>query len=163
LARLALLLLAFLRARMVRLRRLSCRSVCSCLAWLLQRAASIRRPSRRVGSWSKVWGLLVPNPSTRTSRLVNSGAVDRLAFFRIQKACGGEGCGATENRLHIYKRPCCTPAGADPDTNRSVGLHSIAVLGRRGRHAGLVEFTGCRSDLSMHLREHVFGGRLLVD
>ena len=65
-----------------------------------------------------------------------------------------------KNRLHIYKRPCCTPAGADPDTNRSAGLHSIAVLGRRGPHAGLVEFTGCRSDLSMHLRKHVYRGRL---
>jgi hypothetical protein len=64
---------------------------------------------------------------------------------------------------HPYRDPCCTPAGADPDTNRSAGLHSIAVVGHLSRHAGLVEFTGCRSDLSMHLREHVFGGRLLVD
>ncbi len=30
-----------------------------------------------------------------------------------------------------------------------------------GRHKGLVEFTGCRSDLSMHLREHVFHGEKL--
>ena len=50
--------------------------------------------------------------------------------------------------------------GADPDTNRSAGLHSIRGFGRDCRHAGLVEFTGCRSDLSMHLREHVFGGRV---
>jgi len=45
---------------------------------------------------------------------------------------------------------------ADPDTNRSAGLHSIAVVGYSVRHAGLVEFAGCRSDLSMHLRKHVF-------
>ena len=38
---------------------------------------------------------------------------------------------------HPYRDPCCTLSGADPDTNRSAGLHSIAVLGRRGRHAGL--------------------------
>ena len=49
--------------------------------------------------------------------------------------------------------------GADPDTNRSVGLHSFHGVERDCRPAGLVEFTDCRSDLSMHLREHVFLGR----
>ena len=80
----------------------------------------------------------------------------------------------TENRLNIYKRPCCTPAGTDPDTNRSVGLGpdlgrledgpSLAKgqasgLARPARHihsAGLgviaategePEFANCRSDL----------------
>ena len=61
---------------------------------------------------------------------------------------GSEVATATENRLHIYKRPCCTGSGADPDTNRSVGLQSFAVVGSYVRHAGLVEFTSCRSDLS---------------
>ena len=46
---------------------------------------------------------------------------------------------------------------ADPDTNRSVGLHSLHGVGLDRRHAGLVEFTSCRSDLSVHLREHVYG------
>ena len=49
------------------------------------------------------------------------------------------------------------PAGADPDTNRSVGLHSLHGVGHDRRHAGLVEFTSCRSDLSVHLRKHVYG------
>src|ERR1700704_1691139 len=62
----------------------------------------------------------------------------------------------TENRLHIYKRPCCTPAGADPDTNRLAGLHSIVVVIPHGSNSGLVELTCHRSDLSMHLRTHVF-------
>src|ERR1700704_4912807 len=62
----------------------------------------------------------------------------------------------TENRLHIYKRPCCTPAGADPDTNRLAGLHSIVVVLPHGSNSGLVELTRHRSDLSMHLRTHVF-------
>jgi hypothetical protein len=65
---------------------------------------------------------------------------------------------STENRLHIYKRPCCTPAGADPDTNRSAGLHSLRGFGRDCLRVGLAEFTSCRSDLSMHLREHVYRG-----
>ena len=53
----------------------------------------------------------------------------------------------------------CPRAGAaDPDTNRSMGLHSLHGVGRDCRPAGLAEFTNCRSDLSMHLREHVYAG-----
>src|SRR5450759_5204805 len=69
----------------------------------------------------------------------------------------------TENRLHIYKRPCCTPAGADPDTNRLAGLHSIVVVLPRGSNSGLVELTCLRSDLSMHLRTHVYRGLQLFN
>ena len=61
---------------------------------------------------------------------------------------GGTKLWVTENRLHIYKRPCCTPTGADPDTNRSAGLHSLCGFGHDCRRIGLVEFAGCRSDLS---------------
>ena len=43
------------------------------------------------------------------------------------------------------------PYGAGPDTNRSAGLHSLHVVGHVRRHARLVEFAGCRSDLSAHL------------
>ena len=39
-------------------------------------------------------------------------------------------CGATENRLHIYKRPCCAGLVARAQIkNRSVGLHSLPSLG----------------------------------
>ena len=65
----------------------------------------------------------------------------------------------------VRQRADCTstnglvaPCGADPDTNRSAGLHSFHGVGHDRRRVGLVEFTGCRSDLSMHLRQHVFGG-----
>lgn len=65
----------------------------------------------------------------------------------------------------MRQRPDCTstnglvaPCGADPDTNRSAGPHSFHGVGRDRRRVGLVEFTGCRSDLSTHLRQHVFGG-----
>ena len=34
-----------------------------------------------------------------------------------------------------------------PDTNRSAGLHSFAVVGFRCRRARVIEFAGCRSDL----------------
>ncbi|MBL8275569.1 MAG: hypothetical protein JNL93_02625 [Pelomonas sp.] len=46
-------------------------------------------------------------------------------------------CSATENRLHIYRRPCCTRGfGAGPDTNRSAGLHSFAAVATMGAAQG---------------------------
>jgi hypothetical protein len=37
-------------------------------------------------------------------------------------------CGQTRNRLHIYRRPCCTLVGANPYTNRSATPHSVPVV-----------------------------------
>ena len=45
-------------------------------------------------------------------------------------------------------------AGAGPDTNRSMGLHSLLVVAL-WRDTGLVELAHRRSDLWMHLRAHV--------
>ena len=40
--------------------------------------------------------------------------------------------------------------------------HSLPSLGLIAVSSGKPEFTNCRSDLSMHLREHVLGGRIQV-
>ena len=48
--------------------------------------------------------------------------------------------------------PAIAGDGADPDTNRSIGLHSLHGVGRDCRPDGLAELTNCRSDLSMQLR-----------
>ena len=40
---------------------------------------------------------------------------------------------------------------ADPDTNRSAGLHCVRVDLEHSSHQGLVELARCRSDLSLHL------------
>ena len=60
-----------------------------------------------------------------------------------------------QDEAAVRQRTDCTstnglvaPAGADPDTNRSAGLHSFREVGHDRRPMGLVEFTGCRSDLS---------------
>ena len=108
--------------------------------------------------FSLTW--LGSKPSTRTSL-----SRQELSFGFCWLGDRSTGDGASEAARR--QRTDCTstnglvaPVGADPDTNRSAGgLHSIHVVGRYVRHARLVEFTGCRSDLSMHLREHVFRGR----
>ena len=75
---------------------------------------------------------------------------------------GGEG--AVQQRTDytstngLVARGCC----AGPDTNRSVGLHSLPSFGVIAVSSGKPEFTNCRSDLSMHLREQVLGGRVRV-
>ena len=48
------------------------------------------------------------------------------------------------------------PGGCGPRYEPLSRAPFVRGVGRDCRHAGLVEFTGCRSDLSMHLREHVF-------
>ena len=59
---------------------------------------------------------VLPNPSTRTSPRVNrflafgcSPSLAAVWYFGVLAAEGvlGRRCGATVNRLHIYKRPCC--------------------------------------------------------
>ena len=57
---------------------------------------------------------------------------------------------ATENRVHIYRRPCCAVWSRGPDANRSAGLHSFSVVAL-WRDSGLAEFTRRRSDLWMHM------------
>ena len=58
----------------------------------------------------------------------------------------------------LVARGCC----AGPDTNRAVGLHSLPSFGLIAVSSGKPEFSNCRSDLSMHLREHALGGRIRV-
>src|SRR5882672_4618430 len=65
-------------------------------------------------------------------------------------------CNATENRLHIYRRPCCTAVGAGPDTNRSAGLHSRVVFTPKGSTCGLPSSPAAGLTCVMHLREHIF-------
>jgi hypothetical protein len=43
----------------------------------------------------------------------------------------------------------CAEDRADPDANRSAGLHSVRVDIDESSHQGLVELARCRSDLSL--------------
>ena len=84
---------------------------------------------------------------TGTSKLVKRWY---LYFFLDKRySCFGMNgrCDKTRNRLHIYRRPCCTTEGADPDTNRSVGLHWFLWSLPIGCHKKLVEFSRRRSEL----------------
>jgi hypothetical protein len=65
-------------------------------------------------------------------------------------------CSATENRLHIYRRPCCTCLACGP-RYQPLSRTPFAVRRRPpGRDKRFTEFTCCRSDLCEHLREHVY-------
>ena len=59
------------------------------------------------------------------------------------------GCalGTAVGVLHLQTALLHWISSADPDTNRSAGLHSWTVVLPKQCHRGLLEFACCRSDL----------------
>src|SRR5438552_15148628 len=82
------------------------------------------------GYWS------LASKTMRTARSCTSG--ENFGDFLILAPFPIEGASSIPGAVHV------APVGADPDTNRSAGLHSRYVGGHDCRHARFIESTSCR-------------------